>query len=75
MIGMYDEQQKYEFQPNIWDDTYIHIEPNTGTTFCATIYLQTNYYLEQDDLFWKNQTFMLPIFSIWRSGNISEHAV
>jgi hypothetical protein len=74
-VSVYDEAQSFIYQPSIHDDTYLQIEPFTGTTFGATIYLQTNYLFQMDELFERNQTMMLPIFSLWRSGNISDNAV
>lgn len=43
LIDMYDEKQTFIYEASIWDDTLIQIEPYTGTSFGATIYLQTNY--------------------------------
>lgn len=61
------------------------MEPFTGTAFSATIYLQSNYYFEVDDILFPvyekkkgdNSTVprMLPIVSTYRSGNISENAI
>lgn len=74
-IDVYDEQQTFIYEASIYDDTYLQLEPNTGTSFGATIYLQTSYNFQMDELFERNQTLMLPVFSIWRAGNISDGAV
>ena len=74
-IDVYDEHQTFIYEASKYDDTYLHIEPITGTTFCALVYLQTSYQFQMDELFERNQTMMLPISTIWSSGNITESAV
>ena len=44
-------------------------------SFQSTIYLQNNFYYTPDELFRYNQTSLLPTFSVYRSGNITEDAV
>lgn len=35
---------------NDWDDTRLYVEPYTGTAFSATVYLQSNYYYQPNDI-------------------------
>lgn len=48
LVDIYDESGRNKIEASFWDDTYLHIEPITGISFAATIYLQTNYLYEQD---------------------------
>ena len=41
-------------------------------SFQSTLYLQANYLYEPDDLYTYNQTSFLPVFSIYRAGNLTE---
>lgn len=75
LIDIYDENRTFVQNASVYDDTYILLEPTTGTSFTATIYLQSNYELKQDELFSRSGLMMLPIFTVWRSGNMSEHAI
>ena len=50
---------------------FIYSQPYTGVSFQSTIFLQGNYYHEPDELFTYNQTSLLPVFSIYRSGNLT----
>jgi hypothetical protein len=50
-------------------------QPYSGVTFSAVIFMQSNYYYEQDDLFLNPQRLMLPIFTINRGGNFSQKGV
>ena len=71
MVDIYDEKGENKFEASVYDDTYILLEPNTGTSFTASIYLQSNYEFKKDELFNRDQLMMLPIFTVWRSGNMS----
>jgi len=68
---MYDESGKYIQKASHYDDTELVIEPKTGASFTATIYLQNSIYLDQDILF-PREPHMLPVFTIYRSGNLTE---
>lgn len=61
----------YKQLSNPWDDTYLIVEPNTGASFTAVVYLQTNVLTSQDILFVR-EPIMIPVFSLYRSGNITE---
>jgi hypothetical protein len=79
IIDIWDENRTFIYHASKWDDSYIHyeviiyiIQPYSGATFSAVLYLQSNYFYEKDDLFTQNQTYLLPVFSINRGGNFSE---
>jgi hypothetical protein len=46
LLEVYDESGKNQQLPSVYDDTEIIMEPKSGATFTATIYLQTNVYLQ-----------------------------
>jgi hypothetical protein len=46
-----------------------------GYRLQATIYLQTNYLYESDFLFERPGMMMIPIFSLWRSANVSQDVI
>ena len=48
------------------------MQPYTGVSFEATIFLQSNYYYEPDYLFRYDDSAMLPMFSLYRAGNLTE---
>lgn len=51
LIEVYDESQTHPQFANEFDETYVIMEPKSGATFSATLYLQTNLYLKKDILF------------------------
>lgn len=71
LVETYDETGAHPQQANDYDETEVIMEPNSGATFVATLYLQTNVLLPQDVLF-KQQARMLPVFTLYRSGNMTE---
>ena len=80
LIEVYDETGSFKMKASKWDDSYIYLEPYTGASFTATIFLQSNYLYTPDLLFpefeQENTTMrMLPMFSVYRSGNISAEVV
>ena len=80
LVGIYDESGKHKMEANEWDDSYIYLEPYSGASFTATIFLQSNYHYVPDLLFPETEVGnkterMLPMFSVYRSGNMSAEVV
>jgi hypothetical protein len=73
LVELYDESGQHPQFANDYDETEVLMEPKSGATFVATIYLQTSLYLNTDILFTR-EAHMLPVFTIYRSGNMSEAA-
>lgn len=71
LIDIVDESGQHYQNASWFDDCFIFSEPITGISFSATIFLQTSYLYEQDFLFERPGMMMLPIFSLWRSANVS----
>jgi|JI9StandDraft_1071089.scaffolds.fasta_scaffold548115_1 hypothetical protein len=52
------------------------MEPKSGATFTATVFLQNNFHLIPDDiLFPQLESAMLPIMAVYRSANLTQEAV
>lgn len=64
-------EQNITQEGSVWDDTMLLVEPTSGAAFTAAIFLQTNCYVTPDLLF-PGEERMLPVFSLYRSGNISQ---
>lgn len=43
LVDIFDESGQHRVQASYYDDTYLHIEPISGISFSAQIYLQTSY--------------------------------
>ena len=50
-LDIYDETGSHLMNASKNDQTFIQVEPHTGTAFGATVYLQSNYLYQKDDLF------------------------
>lgn len=74
-IDIVDESGEHYQNASYHDDTVLINEPITGLSFSATIYLQTNFYFESDFMFERKGNMMIPIFSLWRSANVSQSVV
>lgn len=48
------------------------MQPYTGASFQSCVYLQNNYLHQRDLLYDYPNDTMLPVFSVWRSGNLTE---
>lgn len=72
-VEIYDESGVHPQTANDYDESELVIEPKTGASFTATLYLQTSMLLKQDLLFPREET-LLPIFTLYRSGNLTEKA-
>ena len=51
LVDIYDETGIHKMTANKWDDSYIFLEPYTGASFSATIFLQSSYHYVPDILF------------------------
>lgn len=71
LVETYDESGAHRQSANDYDETEVIMEPNSGATFVATLYLQTSVLLPQDALFTQPPR-MLPVFTLYRSGNMTE---
>lgn len=71
LVESYDESGTHPQQASEYDETEVIMEPNSGATFVATLYLQTNVLLPEDVLF-TQKSRMMPVFTLYRSGNMTE---
>lgn len=72
-VDIYSEDMEIKYEEvSHWDDTFVIIEPYTGTSFQSCIYLQNNYYHQPNELYTYPIDTMMPIFSINRAGNLTE---
>jgi hypothetical protein len=74
LVELYDESGTHRQYANEFDESEVIIEPKTGATLIATIYLQSSFYMQQDFLF-TAEPRMLPVVTIYRSANVTAEAV
>lgn len=55
-----------------FEESCVIYEPYSGVAFQSTLYLQANYFYEPDLLFTYPQACLLPVFTINRSGNLTQ---
>lgn len=74
-VEMYDELGENKQSPSYYDDSYLIIEPKTGVTFSATLYLQNSVHMRPDEvLFPQLESTMLPVMTLFRSANMTQDA-
>ena len=70
-IMVYDESGTNRQLPSQYDESFVTLEPKSGATFEALLYLQSSIYL-QPDLLFPVERVMLPAFTVYRSANLTE---
>jgi len=66
----------YKQEDNYYDETYLNVEPMTGTAMNIILALQASFLLEGgDDLFPHPIKAFLPIFDIYRSANLTDDQI
>jgi hypothetical protein len=68
-MNIFDESGTYPQFASEYDRSELVVEANTGVLMTGTTYLQTNLYLQKDLIF--DGVMMLPVFTVYRSGNMS----